>query len=106
MVLSTTVTTHEDAEINVLLSTADFATEGWSALAGRAFIPSPKLCNSIQKVSTPLRRQQHWVNRVHLVHTCPRTGKHMISVITSNTICQAGSSKATQQERRFEVIFK
>ena len=101
------MTTHEDhSEINVLLGTAEFATEGWSALAGRACIPSPKLCNSIQKVSTPLRNQQHWVNRVHLVHTCPRTGKHMISVITSNTICQAGSSKATQQERRFEVIFK
>lgn len=105
MVLSTNVTTHEDTEISVL-STANFATEDGSTLAGRAFIPSPKLCNSVQKVSTPLRSQQHWVNTLHLVHTCPRAGKHMIPVITSNTICQAGSSKATQQERRFEVIFK
>lgn len=53
---------------------------------------SPELCNSSQKVCISLRNQQHWANRVHLVNTCPRTGKHMISVITSNTICQAGSS--------------
>lgn len=34
------------------------------------------------------------------------TGKHMTPVITSNTICQAGSSKATQQKRQLEVMFE
>lgn len=30
----------------------------------------------------------------------------MISVMTSNTICQAGSAKPTQQEKQFEVVLK